>query len=98
LALMTAIGNFMINLKPNWFIGVRTPWTLSSDHVWKQTHLVLGRLWFYGGLICILLAFTVPDTWLPIVILTYSLGSAIFAVAYSFILFKKEQNEKTSHG
>ena len=56
--MLAFIGNFMINLKPNWFIGIRTPWTLSSDVVWRKTHQLGGRIWFYGGLICVFLIFS----------------------------------------
>src|SRR5579863_4587244 len=47
---LAVLGNFTINIKPNWFVGIRTPWTLSSDYVWRKTHQVGGRLLFYGGL------------------------------------------------
>ncbi len=95
LLLLAILGNFMINIKPNWFIGVRTPWTLSSDTVWKQTHLVFGRLWFYGGLGCIAAVLLLPDAVMPPLILTFVLGTSVFAFAYSYILYKREQ-EKAS--
>jgi uncharacterized membrane protein len=42
-------GNYVSRLRPNWFIGIRTPWTLSSESVWKQTHRMAGRLLVAGG-------------------------------------------------
>jgi len=45
------IGNYAKTLKPNYFIGIRTPWTLESPEVWKRTHLVAGKLWFIGGIL-----------------------------------------------
>ena len=88
--MLAFIGNLMINIKPNWFIGIRTPWTLSSDTVWRKTHQLMGRLWFSGGIICALLSLIIPDQWMLSLILTFSLGSTAFAFAYSFWLFKKE--------
>ena len=50
---LSVLGSFMIKLKPNWFIGIRTPWTLSSDTVWTKTHKLGGRIYFFGGLLCL---------------------------------------------
>jgi|ERR1043165_1206998 uncharacterized membrane protein len=88
--LLALMGNYMINIKPNWFIGIRTPWTLSNETVWKQTHLVGGRLWFYGGLLCLLLSLFLPSRVTGNLLLCFVLGSALFMVAYSWWLFQKE--------
>lgn len=88
---LAVLGNFMINLKPSWFIGIRTPWTLSNDMVWRKTHQVGGRIWFYGGLICAVLTLLMPGEWLKIVLLTFLLGSVAFDYLYSFWLFKQGQ-------
>ncbi|MFI5136121.1 MAG: SdpI family protein [Chitinophagales bacterium] len=45
------MGNYMRTVRSNWFVGFRTPWTLSNEEVWKKTHMLGGRIWFYGGLI-----------------------------------------------
>lgn len=92
LLLLAVLGNFMINIKPNWFIGVRTPWTLSSDRVWKQTHLVLGRLWFYGGILCIIGLFTLPDSMALVMMTVFILGTLAFAFAYSYWLYRRDQS------
>jgi immunity protein, SdpI family len=85
------LGNFMINLKPSWFIGIRTPWTLSNDVVWRKTHQLGGRVWFYGGLLCAALTFLLSGALLEALLLTFVLGSAVFFFVYSFWLFKQEQ-------
>lgn len=90
---LAILGNFMINIKPNWFLGVRTPWTLSSDYVWRQTHQVIGRIWFYGGLICAALSFFAGEEWGSRLILTFALGTTAFAFAYSYWLYKKEMEK-----
>lgn len=59
LFLSAAIGNYFGIIRSNYFIGVRTPWTLNNDEVWKKTHVMAGRLWVYcgitGGLISLFL-------------------------------------------
>ena len=88
---LSVFGNFMINIKPNWFIGIRTPWTLSSDTVWRRTHQVMGRTWFYGGLLCAALSCLTPDHWTERLIIAFAAGTALFAFVYSFWLYKKEK-------
>ena len=89
--LLAFLGNFMINIKPNWFVGIRTPWTLSSDIVWKKTHQVGGRIFFYGGLLCFALSFFIKAEWTTALILVFALGSALFSAGYSFWLFKQQE-------
>jgi len=96
--LLALLGNFMINIKPNWFVGIRTPWTLSSDSVWKKTHLVGGRLFFYGGLLCFILSIVFGTGWFQYLLLSYILGSALFLYGYSYWLYKREQDGKPENG
>jgi uncharacterized membrane protein len=53
-------GNFMGRLRPNWFVGIRTPWTLASDEVWRRTHRLAAVLMVGGGLILLPLALLLP--------------------------------------
>src|SRR3569832_3018888 len=48
--LFAVIGNYMPNMKPNFFAGLRLPWTLENPDNWKKTHALAGKLWFAGGL------------------------------------------------
>jgi len=48
--LLTLIGNLLGKSQSNFFVGIRTPWTLSSDRSWDKTHRLAGRLWVLGGL------------------------------------------------
>src|SRR5450756_1845627 len=48
--LLIVIGNLLPRARPNWFVGIRTPWTLSSDRVWEKTHRFGGRVFVAGGL------------------------------------------------
>lgn len=83
------IGYMLRQVKRNWFIGIRTPWTLSSDSVWDKTHQ-LGSILFtasgafaiFGGLFGGMIAF-----WLLFIPL---IGSTLFLVIYSYILYRDE--------
>ncbi len=83
------VGFMLRQAKRNFFIGIRTPWTLSSDTVWNETHrlgavlfMISGALAFIGGFLGGMLAF-----WLMFIPL---IGSALFLVVYSYILYQRE--------
>ena len=58
---VAGIGNYLTTVKPNWFVGIRTPWTLESDEVWQKTHRLGGRLMVVGGLLSVVLSIVVPQ-------------------------------------
>src|SRR5688572_14443032 len=59
-ALCMFLGNYLQAVRTNYFIGIRTPWTLHSDDVWRRTHRLTGRVLFFGGLASVPLIFVVP--------------------------------------
>src|SRR5215217_6557489 len=58
--LVAVIGNYMPNLKPNYFAGFRLPWTLHNETNWRKTHHLAGQTWFAGGLFCMLVCLLLP--------------------------------------
>ena len=88
--LLYASGVMVKNAKRNWFAGIRTPWTLSSDIVWDKTHL-LGSYLFKGAGILISLSIFLPkfSVW---IILISSLGVSLVTVVYSYIVYRQENN------
>src|SRR6201996_6544904 len=58
--LFAFLGNIMHSIKPNYFAGVRTPWTLEDDDTWRATHRLAGKLWFIGGIILTILVLMLP--------------------------------------
>lgn len=83
------IGYMLRKAKRNFFIGIRTPWTLSSDRVWDETHrlgsvlfMVSGALAFLGSLFGGMTAF-----WFLFVPL---IGSTLITVVYSYLLYQRE--------
>jgi uncharacterized membrane protein len=84
------IGNFLSRIEPNWFIGIRTPWTLSSDRVWRQTHRAGGWMLVVGGALIVLTVFVPQGAALPILIVTIGVV-AVVPVVWSYLLWKRER-------
>lgn len=59
--LFILLGNLMPKFKSNFFIGMKTPWALSSENVWNKTQRLSGRLFFFGGLVILISCFVVPE-------------------------------------
>lgn len=89
--LLTLLGNFMNNIKPNYFVGIRTPWTLESETNWRKTHHLAGKLWFAGGMILAVLLLLLPGTAGGIVFRVGVILLALVPVVYSFVLFKNQK-------
>ena len=83
-----AAGVLLGKAKRNFFIGIRTPWTLSSDTVWAKTHVLGGLLFKICGVIAIL-GILSPNLALLFLVVPLLAASAI-AVVYSYILFRSE--------
>ena len=85
------IGTLVENAERNWFIGVRTPWTLSSDRVWKKTNRLGGKLFRAAGIIAVFGAVFSEFAFLFIIIPV--LFAAGFTVVYSYVEYHKELKE-----
>jgi len=83
------IGSMLRKAKRNWFIGIRTPWTLSSDQVWNETHRVGGILFMASGVLAVIGGFLGGMVaFLSIIIPVLSI--TIFLVIYSYVLYQRE--------
>lgn len=87
------IGNYMGTIPSNRFIGIRTPWTLKSETVWKKTHYFIGRLWFVSGIILSILILAAPKHLRGIIFIAVIVLLAIYAVLYSYYIFVEEKKE-----
>lgn len=88
--LLIILGYCLPRLKPNWFIGIRTPWTLSNETVWQKTHQFGSKIFMLGGLILILGVFLPGVVFGPIFILAI-LILALAPIVYSYWLYRKEK-------
>jgi len=87
--LFATLGNYFRTLQPNYFIGIRTPWTLRNEAVWKSTHELGGKLWFVGGLLIALLSLiSISQTSIIINIVILSVITLI-PIVHSFIHYRK---------
>ena len=89
--LFAFIGNYMHNIKPNYFAGFRLPWTLNNDENWKKTHLLGGKLWFVGGLFLAVVCLFTPPVISVIVFFTVMMVIIIIPGVYSYRLYKKQK-------
>lgn len=89
------IGNVLGQVKPTFFVGIRTPWTLSDDRVWQHTHRLAGRLWVAAGLVAILTGF-LPDT-AGAIVMGVALGfSVLYPTVFSYLDFRRLHNGEGS--
>lgn len=95
-AIMPALGVLLFGMgilvekaERNWFIGIRTPWTLSSETVWRKTHQLGGKLFKAVGIISVLGLF-LPDL-AVFFILASVLIVSFYLVVYSYLEYKKEK-------
>jgi len=89
--LFVFIGNMMNSIKPNYFAGVRTPWTLESEDNWRATHRLASRLWVTGGLVITVITFILPAKPGTVVFMCGVAVLALIPVIYSYIYFKKRR-------
>ena len=90
--LFAFLGNYFKTIKPNYFIGIRTPWTLENEEVWKKTHLIGRKLWFVGGLL-MALTFVLPNKIQIYTFLAIAAVITIVPIVYSYLEFKKIKNQ-----
>ena len=81
------LGIVITNVKPNWFIGIRTPWTLSSEIVWQKTHK-LGGVLFRIAAIIILVGAAFPK-YAIVFVLAPVLSVTVITLIYSLVIWKK---------
>lgn len=90
--LFAFLGNYFKTIKPNYFIGIKTPWTLENEEVWKKTHVLGGKLWFIGGLL-MALTFLLPNEMQLYTFLGITAVITIVPIVYSYLEFKKIKNQ-----
>ncbi len=81
-------GIILKDVKQNWFIGIRTPWTLSNKIVWKKTHQFGGKIFMLAGLLFVISGFVVEG--LLIAILIAILALVLSIVVYSYLIYRKQ--------
>lgn len=87
--MLLVLGNFIAKTRSNFFIGIRTPWTLSNEQVWRKTHRLAGRLFMLAGAIGLPLSFFLNNADLTKLVLILVLPAALIPVVYSWVVWRK---------
>lgn len=86
------IGNYLPKVQSNFYMGIKTPWTLSSDEVWRKTHRLGGKLYAGCGILILPAALFLPSFAAGILLLTLVIGSTLILTLASWLWWRKEQN------
>lgn len=92
--LFMVLGNYMNSVKPNYFVGIRTPWTLENPEVWRRTHRMANKVWIAGGLLLIIIPLTMDLTYTPFLIVSLLILLGGVPLVYSYLIFKKITSSK----
>ena len=94
-ALLAVLGNVLSKTRPNWLIGIRTPWTLSSDKSWDVTHRWGGRLMLLGGLASAIAFLLTPP---PVAFTVLGISTTVIvgvSVGLSYWVWKNDPDRDT---
>ncbi len=93
--LFIVLGNYLGKIKMNWFMGIRTPWTLSSEEVWNKTHRFGGKMFILAGLLMIAQIFLPVEWRLPVFV--FMIAILLFGtMGYSYVVYLKEKKGKAN--
>ena len=90
--LFAFMGNYFKVIKQNYFIGIKTPWTLESEDVWKLTHLLAGKMWVIGGIVIVICSLVVPENINFYIFISITAVISIVPIVYSYLIYKKLKN------
>ncbi|KRE86514.1 hypothetical protein ASG89_10935 [Paenibacillus sp. Soil766] len=86
--LFAVMGNFLTQVKPNYTFGIRTPWTLANEEIWRKTHRLGGPLMMIGGIIAFIAAFLMSSMAI-IIFITAIVVSSFIPIIYSYVMFTR---------
>lgn len=84
LVFFVVLGNFLGNVRPNYFVGIRTPWTLENPETWRATHRLGGRLMFFGALVLLVAQFFLSEEVFAWLFVASILSLAAWGFVYSW--------------
>lgn len=84
--MLAALGNRLGKVKKNFFLGIKTPWTLASETVWNRTHRIAAKLFFVGGIVAALTAF-LPAPYNFAAFITVVIGISVAATLVSYVIY-----------
>jgi uncharacterized membrane protein len=91
--LFVVLGNYMGKIRPNWFVGIRTPWTLSSEESWNKTHRLGGKLFVILGLL-IAASSLLQKPWVLLAGVGLLLVCTVILSIYSYLIWKADPSAR----
>ncbi|MEO1642875.1 MAG: SdpI family protein [Pseudomonadota bacterium] len=91
--LFLILGNYLPKTRPNWFLGIRTPWTLSSNQAWEKTHRLGGRLFMIVGVVGLVAAFLLNGLALALIVPIMAVSSALVCAVYSYFAWRNADDK-----
>lgn len=85
--LFLALGNYMGSLRHNYFVGVRTPWTLEHEDIWRKTHRLAARVWVVSSIVMLILWFVMRGPLFNRLFLAYVAVIILVPVIHSYLLY-----------
>ena len=89
-AFFMVLGVLLPRAHPNWFIGIRTPWTMTSDVAWERTHRLGGTLFLLSGVLTVLASVITPRQAAWVLIVSASV-TGVTVIAYSYVVWRQEK-------
>lgn len=94
-ALFMVLGNYMGKLRKNFFVGIRTPWTLANDEVWERTHRLAGWLFVAAGALIVIAGIAaLPPGWMIGIVVAVCL----IPYLYSYLIYRRVEGRPQSGG
>jgi uncharacterized membrane protein len=94
-ALFIFLGSVLGRVKPNWFVGIRTPWTLSSKKSWERTHRLGGWLFLGLGGLFLLTGILGPGS-VGLAVFGVMVGVFVILVVYSYFVWRGDPERQTA--
>jgi uncharacterized membrane protein len=94
--LFIVIGNYLGKTRSNFFAGVRTPWTLSSDYSWEKTHRLTGRLFMLTGAATLIACFALPPTITAAILFGGAIASSLIGIGASYLYWRRDPSRHSS--
>jgi uncharacterized membrane protein len=91
------MGNYLPKVPSNWFVGVRTPWTLSSERSWNLTHRLAGKAFLLAGLALIAITLVRPH-WLGAATAVVLTPAVLVPVVYSYLVWRRDPDRLGTSG
>lgn len=87
--MFVVLGNYLPRIRSNWWMGIRTPWTLDNEEVWRRTHRFGGRMFVAGGIVTMLSVILPKEAASTIAVIAMIIAGLV-PVVYSYVIWRNE--------